>query len=439
MLYELFSINDASLRLYVDLCAGSPYLSGILMNNPGMIDELLDSLLIDQARGLDELTAELSELLRGATDPDPILHSFQDKELLRIGVRDLLGRDDIRATTAALSDLAEAILGRVVELAARDVRDRRAGTTGGPANGHLPPNFAVVALGKFGGRELGYHSDLDLIVWHDPGGDAAHARRPAAGGPEWSAADVTNLVQRVIVRLGTTGASGRLYTADMRLRPTGKSGSLTVSVPEFERYYASGGGEAWEILALTKARIVVGYGPYSERVYRSIEAVIRSAPRDDMIAQVRLMRARIEKTAGPNDLKRGYGGLADLEFIVQLLVVRYPELMSPVRATNFWDTSTNLAARDRISVSEREMMQASYSFVRRVEARVRLMTDRATSQLPEAAHDREKLARASGIRMDTMEAEAAAFDKALAGTFRKCRSLFDDVLRRESALDCTGQ
>ena len=96
VLWELFSFNPPSLNLYVDLCAWSQFLSEILINNPGMIDELLDSLVLNQPRTAGGAAQELTELCRGAADPDPILHSFQDKELLRIGVRDILGKDTIR-------------------------------------------------------------------------------------------------------------------------------------------------------------------------------------------------------------------------------------------------------------------------------------------------------------------------------------------------------
>ncbi len=124
ILWELFSANPATLKLYVELCAGSPYLSGLLINNPGMVDELLDSLVLNQPRAADELRAELTELLRGATDPDPILHSFQDKEFLRIGVGDLLGKSDVRATTAALSDVADTIVTQVIELVEPGVQEK---------------------------------------------------------------------------------------------------------------------------------------------------------------------------------------------------------------------------------------------------------------------------------------------------------------------------
>ncbi len=116
VLWELFSFNPPSLKLYLELCAFSPFLSEILINNPGMIDELLDTLVLNQPRTAQELRTELSELCRGAADPDPILHSFKDKELLRIGVRDLLGKDTVQETTAALSDLAETILLQIAAL-----------------------------------------------------------------------------------------------------------------------------------------------------------------------------------------------------------------------------------------------------------------------------------------------------------------------------------
>src|SRR5206468_2507422 len=116
VLYELFSFNPPTLKLYVDLCAGSPFLSEILINNPGMIDDLLDTLVLNRPRSAEELRAELAALCQGAADVEPILHSFQDKELLRIGVADLLGKAPIADTTAALSDLAETILAQIVAL-----------------------------------------------------------------------------------------------------------------------------------------------------------------------------------------------------------------------------------------------------------------------------------------------------------------------------------
>src|SRR5262249_25067753 len=157
VLWELFSFNPPSLKLYVDLCANSQFLSEILITNPGMIDELLDSLVLNQPRSRGELVAELDDLFKGAPDPGRILHSFQDKALLRVGVRDVLGKSSTQDTTAALSDLAETILTRVAAAELAPLLGRHGTPT--VATTGQPGRFALLALGKLGAREMNYHSD----------------------------------------------------------------------------------------------------------------------------------------------------------------------------------------------------------------------------------------------------------------------------------------
>jgi [glutamine synthetase] adenylyltransferase / [glutamine synthetase]-adenylyl-L-tyrosine phosphorylase len=179
VLWELFSFNPPSLKLYVELCAGSQYLSEILINNPGMIDELLDSLVLNQPRTAVELRLELTELCRKAADPEPILHSFQDKEILRIGVRDILGKDNVQQTTAALSDLAETILEQIA-LLQEPLLTKRFGypyLSEGDRAGQAS-RYVILGLGKLGGRELSYHSDLDLILVYE--GDGRTGPPPGA-------------------------------------------------------------------------------------------------------------------------------------------------------------------------------------------------------------------------------------------------------------------
>src|SRR5436305_12432452 len=116
-----------------------------------MIDDLLDSLVLNQPRTADELRAELTELCRGASDPDPILHSFQDKEFLRIGVGDLLGKADVRATTAALSDVADTVIGQVIELVEPAVRAKLGEPlreVEDPTPNPLSPSSGKILLGK---------------------------------------------------------------------------------------------------------------------------------------------------------------------------------------------------------------------------------------------------------------------------------------------------
>jgi glutamate-ammonia-ligase adenylyltransferase len=385
VLWELFSANPATLRLYVDLCAGSPFLSGILINNPGMADELLDSLVLNQPRTADELRAELAELCRGASDPDPILHSFQDKELLRIGVADLLGMADIRQTTAALSDLADTVLNQVADLVEAELRAKARGR---PSPG-FETRYTILGLGKLGGREISYHSDLDLVLVYE----ADRREDVGAAGPYF-----TELAQRLIKAASTMGPMGRLYAVDMRLRPTGKSGTLVLPLCEFDRYFAGGGAQVWERQALTRARVVRGDPGFAAKAMASVRAAALGGGWSPAAAdEVRRMREKLEAGTTLRNLKRGPGGLVDVEFVVQLLQLKYggarPEVLEP----NVWAALDRLEAANLLPADEAAALQAGYSFLRLVEARLRVVTDRPLTGLPEAADDLAKLARRLGF------------------------------------------
>src|SRR5437764_178374 len=219
VLWELFSFNPPSLKLYVDLCAWSQFLSEILVNNPGMVDELLDSLVLNQPRTMDELRAELAELCRGATDLEPILRSFQDKELLRIGVRDILGKDRTRDTVGALSDLAETILVQVAGPQSAPL-EKRYGVpylAEGPRAG-ARCRVVILALGKLGAREMNYHSDLDLLMVYEGDGRTG----PPAGASKFDRFELTDnfhfsteLGRRLIKATSQLAPMGRLYHVDM--------------------------------------------------------------------------------------------------------------------------------------------------------------------------------------------------------------------------------
>jgi [glutamine synthetase] adenylyltransferase / [glutamine synthetase]-adenylyl-L-tyrosine phosphorylase len=395
VLYELFSFNPPSLKLYVDLCAGSQFLSEILINNPGMIDDLLDTLVLNRPRAAEELRAELAALCQGAADVEPILHSFQDKELLRIGVADLLGKAPIADTTAALSDLAETILAQIVALQGPALAPRFGAPT--LADGR-PCRFAVLALGKLGGRELSYHSDLDLVLVYEDDG-----RTRTAGVPDERFAETDNLhyfaelVRRVVRAASTHGPLGRLYHIDMRLRPTGGSGSLAVSLAEFRRYYEGGGAQLWERQALTKARPVAGDPSFGAEVAAAARRAAFERPwQPEWADEIAAMRDRLEASRGARDLKRGWGGLADVEFLVQLFQLKYGGPHAEVRTPNTRAALDALLSAGLFSTEDHAALRAAYDFLRLVESRLRVVTNRAADALPESPADLDKLARRLG-------------------------------------------
>jgi glutamate-ammonia-ligase adenylyltransferase len=435
-LWELFSFNQPSLKLYVDLCAWSEFLSEILINNPGMIDELLDSLVLDQPRTKEELRLELADLCRGATDFDPILHSFQDKELLRIGVRDILGKDSIQETTAALSDLAETILAQLAQVQQAPL-DRRFGVpylAEGNRAGQIS-RYVLLGLGKLGGREMSYHSDLDLVLVYEGDGRTG----PPLGATRFDRFELTDnfhffteLAQRIIRATSVLGPKGRLYQVDMRLRPTGKSGSLVLPLAEFRRYYEGGGAQLWERQALTRARVVFGDADFGREVMLGVEqAAYHLMWHAGLVDEIRDMRERVEASGSERDLKRGFGGIIDVEFLVQLFRLKYGREVPALRTTNTWEALDALHGANLVSEEEYRMLRMCYDFLRLVESRLRIVHNRSLDELPERPEDLEKLARRLGFEPGSAGSPGKAFLAALDRHLAQARTVFLSLVERE--------
>ncbi|MBN2580540.1 MAG: hypothetical protein JXB10_16265 [Pirellulales bacterium] len=395
VLWELFSFNPPSLQLYVELCADSPFLSGILVSNPGMIDSLMDSLVLDKLPTRQWLTQTLGELCHAAEDIEPILHSFKNDQQLCVGVRDILGKEDVSAVTGALSDIAEVCL---AEIAAREYA-RMVARFGVPRVGAgrrtgRPCDWVILGMGKFGGRELNYHSDLDVIFLYEADGQTA----PAAGLP--SRQSTTNqhffseLGQRIIKIATQLGPFGRLYEIDARLRPTGKSGPLATTFAKLVQYFEEGGGQLWERQALCKARVVSG----SDRAARLADrAVVRSAFsrrwRNTDTEEIRSMRHRVEQIAATGDLKRGPGGLVDIEFLVQMLQLQHARNAPQLRRPNTLEALQALHKSNLLSAADYKLFDTGYRLLRTIEGRLRLINSTARDQLPQDPTELAKLAR----------------------------------------------
>jgi glutamate-ammonia-ligase adenylyltransferase len=439
VLWELFSFNPPSLKLYVDLCAWSQFLSEILINNPGMIDELLDSLVLNQPRSADELRRELADLCRGASDLEPILHSFQDKELLRVGVRDILHKDSIQETTAALSDLAEVLLEQIASRQYAPLMKRYGVPmlSEGERAGQ-PSRFAILALGKLGGREMNYHSDLDLMMVYEGDGRT----EPPPNASRFDRYDLTDnyhffteLAQHIIKGTSYQGPMGRLYAIDMRLRPTGKSGSLVIPLCEFRRYFITqqdstshpeGGAQLWELQALTRARIVHGDADFGREVMQAVAEGAFGLPwRPCIVDEIQSMRERLQASRPQSNLKRGSGGLADVEFLVQLLQIKYGRDLAALRSPNTWQALSALRQAGLLSESEQTDLTAAYDFLLRVQNRLRIVHNRSIDELPEAEEEIDKLARRLGYET------GRRFLSELERHRTRTRELFLHVIERE--------
>jgi [glutamine synthetase] adenylyltransferase / [glutamine synthetase]-adenylyl-L-tyrosine phosphorylase len=380
-------------------------LASILTSSPGMIDELLDSLLLDRLPTLESLQRMLAELCRGAVDLDPILHSFKKSMHLRVGVRDILGKDEITATHAALSDIMESILCRVAEEEYQRLVERLGEPViaEGPRSGEVC-ELAIVALGKLGGREPNYHSDADVIFLYEGEGVTQHGASRRSKEITTNSHFFGQLAQRIIKVVTQLGPQGRLYEMDARLRPTGNSGPLALSLADFSRYHAEGQGQLWERQTLCKARVMYGSQMVQIKTLHALRQAILDAPwQPGYVDEIRQMRRRIEADSLPTNLKRGPGGTVDVEFVVQLLQLQHAAKQPSILVPGTLEALTALQNTGLLSPEDAAWWSESYLFLRRVESGLRLMNTTLRHDLPSDRAELRRLAFLLGMQSERLE------------------------------------
>jgi len=327
--FALLNENPAARARFAELCGRSEFLASQVALHPLLLDDLIDPRLLDQPAGRDELAADLDARLQGV-EPDDLesqmeaLRNFQRAAVFRAAVADLTGRLPLMKVSDQLTWIAEVVLEASIRLADRHVTRRHGRPLCGPAEDALRPcGFAIIGYGKLGGLELGYGSDLDLVFVHDAEGAVQHTEGPDVVE---SAVAYARMTRRIVHLLATPTAAGVLYEVDTRLRPSGKGGLLVTSLAAFEAYQRDKAW-TWEHQALLRARAVAGDPAVRRRfeVLRSavlLEAVRRDTLREEVAAMRERMRR--ELSAGDSrlfDLKQDAGGVADIEFLVQYLVL----------------------------------------------------------------------------------------------------------------------
>ncbi|MDJ0873879.1 MAG: bifunctional [glutamate--ammonia ligase]-adenylyl-L-tyrosine phosphorylase/[glutamate--ammonia-ligase] adenylyltransferase [Desulfobacterales bacterium] len=331
----LLAENPPVLRHLVRLAGASHFIAALIARRPVLLDELLDPRTLYAPPGKDELTAELHTLV-AKTPPDDLefliesICIFRQVNTLRVAAADVTGVLPLMRVSDHLSDLAEVVLQAVVGMAWTHLVARHGRPSG--QLGDAPfDSFGVVAYGKLGGFELGYGSDLDLVFLHTADqGYTTDGPQPIDNRQFYS-----RLGQRVIHILTTHTRAGRIYETDMRLRPSGSSGPLVSHVDAYAKYLRD---EAWtwEHQALIRARIVCGNEALGRRFER-IRREVLAQPRDRVrlqaeIAEMRekLRQEQNSKQIDEFDLKQGRGGIVDIEFLVQYLILarshRFPAL-----------------------------------------------------------------------------------------------------------------
>lgn len=400
----LLSENPQALAELVRLCGASEWIADEIALHPALLDELLNTGTLYAPPKLDDLRADLRAQLARVPEDDgerllEVLRRFRLAHVLQVAASDLVGTMPLMKVSDYLTWIAEAVLGEVLAIAWRDVTAKHGRPRDADGNvigsSHESPGFAIIAYGKLGGIELSYGSDLDLVFIYDAPADGS------TDGPRElsNEAFYTRLVQRIINILTARTFSGALYEIDMRLRPSGASGLLVSSLAAFIRYQDEHAW-TWEQQALARARPVAGDPAVAARFTAIRHATLVrerdpeklrnevAAMRDRMVGHLGLAadaRASPAEKAALFDVKHDPGGIVDIEFLVQYLVLRWSSLHPEItRWTDNIRQLESLAAAGILAAADAETLRDAYLRFRTLTHRAALA--KGTSRVDAVAH-----------------------------------------------------
>jgi [glutamine synthetase] adenylyltransferase / [glutamine synthetase]-adenylyl-L-tyrosine phosphorylase len=347
LLFELLVTNPKLLELVVKTFDASRFAGDLLIRRPQLLEDITRDATFDEPRSVEENLGRLDSLGASANNLDPI-RAYRQRQLLRIILRDVLGLVQPAGTFVELSDVAEACLVFVTKLLASE-------------------QLTIIALGKFGGREISYGADLDVLF---VGEDVRAA-------------------QNLMIAMAQPTAEGNIWALDARLRPEGEKGPVVCSLETFKSYHV-GRAQLWELQALTRARAVSG--PLKNEFMAIAKAAWRRAFQDAaLLVKIDDMVERIRRERGSGsdflDLKTGVGGIIEAEFLVQALQMR----------ANVWEPNWERAVdalhrRGHLDKTDVARLKSSYAFLRRCELVLRRYDNRSVSTLPCDPDEQRKFA-----------------------------------------------
>ncbi|MFI1563272.1 bifunctional [glutamine synthetase] adenylyltransferase/[glutamine synthetase]-adenylyl-L-tyrosine phosphorylase [Streptomyces sp. NPDC020490] len=370
-------------------------LLGVLGASAALADHLArhprdwEALVTYEPRDLHPGVPEFERGLAGATDPVALRVAYR-RCLLSIAARDVCGTVDVAQTAAELADLATATLRAALAVACAAAPDDAALC-----------RLAVIAMGKCGGHELNYVSDVDVIFVGQPA-DSADPADVADEGKAIRAA--TRLASHMMRICSETTVEGSIWPVDANLRPEGRNGPLVRTLSSHVAYYQRW-AKTWEFQALLKARPVAGDLALGEEYIAALDPLVwQAAERENFVADVQKMRRRVVEnipaTEIDRELKLGPGGLRDVEFAVQLLQLVHGRTDAALRSGTTLDALQALARGGYVGRADAVQLEDAYRFLRSMEHRIQLYRLRRTHLVPVEEADRRRLGRSLGLRID---------------------------------------
>ncbi len=398
LFYALLAENRKVLKLIVSLFGMSEFLSKIFIGHPELLDSMVARTFASSFKDASTMEQELGDMLALAADFEEqldVLRRYRHEEFLRIGMNDIYGKFGQTEIAIQLTTLSDTCLKAACAIAKQELA--RFGTpTCKDSSGVLQPaDFAVIGMGKMGGMELNYHSDLDIIYIYDHQGLTSGARQIT--NHEYFA----KLGQKIIMILTTQTREGYVYKLDTRLRPSGNAGPLVTSLDSFKSYHRDE-SQVWERQALTKARVVLGGDILKEGIEGIIRHTVYGFSADDSVrAEIHRLRMRMEneiarESEGNYNIKTGRGGMVDVEFIVQFLLLKHGHSFSEIRSNSTLIALKSIRSAGIIDENDCNTLLGGYKFLRRLENRLRIVHDYSMNDLGGSKEYLDMLARRLG-------------------------------------------
>ncbi|HJV35855.1 bifunctional [glutamate--ammonia ligase]-adenylyl-L-tyrosine phosphorylase/[glutamate--ammonia-ligase] adenylyltransferase [Geomonas sp.] len=396
--YALLAENRDILKVITSIFGMSEFLSKIFIGHPELLDGMTTRGYAYLMKERETMVAELDSLLSDADDFEEQLDAmrrFRHEEFLRIGMNDVYGKMGQPEVAMQLTNLAEVCLAAACCLATGELARFGRPIVKGEDGSEHEASFGIVAMGKLGGFELNYHSDLDIIYIYD--GQGMTNGEKSITNREYFA----KLGQKAIMILTTQTREGFVYKIDTRLRPSGNAGPLVTSLDAFISYHSTE-SQIWERQALTKARVCYGDPKLTKIVEQVIEkAVYGAGAGEEVRKEIHRLRMRMEnelakESEGSYNIKTGRGGMVDVEFVIQFLQLKHGAEHPEIRSSTTLQALDAMRKLSIVSEEEFQTLSEGYQFLRRLENRLRILHDSSMNDLGGPVKYLNKLARRLG-------------------------------------------
>jgi len=403
----------------------SQFLANFCISNPEILFDTLAE--TEKTAGRESLSASLRKKLTGGDENAKVVCRFKKKELLRITLRDILKKADLTETMLELSILADVIVNESLKLIKKSLTE----TYGEPEK----DAFTVISVGKLGSEELNFSSDIDIMfVYGTADGETSGITTPQG----ITANRITNheyyckLGENLNRFLSANTEDGFIYRVDLRLRPEGQRGSIALPVSGYETYYESW-GRAWERAMLLRARPIAGDSTLGSEFMEMIKPFVYRKYLDfSAIDEIRQIKTRIDSAFKKNDIKRGYGGIREIEFFAQALQLIYAGKEPLLRERITQKALHMLLQKNLIGQTDYSALLDNYRFLRMLEHRLQQMNDLQTHSLPADEKELNALGRKMGF------SGRESFLKELDTRRKSVRTIYNSLFREEEKEQSDG-